>query len=158
MGCLAVWETGDPGSVLWDGCLTRGGRAYTGSSGSFSPDGRLLADSAGYFDRGTSRPFVAVMNARTGAVIARLDQGRDDGSFRRAQYLVKAMRWEDDTHLLLVVADRTLAVIGTAGEIVPLEALVRCNVHTVTCELATIPRRTSPVDTAAYGLVGAPQQ
>jgi hypothetical protein len=43
------------------------------------------------------------------------------------------------------------------SEIQPLEALVRCNVRTVTCELATTPRRTSMTDTAAYGLVGAPQ-
>lgn len=158
VGCLAVWEAGDPSPVLWDGCLTRRGRAYSGSSGTFSPDGRLFADSEGYFDKGTSQPFVVVLNARSGAVVARLDEGRDDGSFRRAQYLVSALRWEDNTHLLLVVADRTLAVIGSAGEIQPLEALVRCDVHTVTCELATTPRRTTPVDTAAYGLIGAPQQ
>ena len=71
---------------------------------------------------------------------------------------MSALRWEDNTHLLLVVAGPDPGRHRQRGEIQPLEALVRCDVHTVTCELATTPRRTTPVDTAAYGLIGAPQQ
>jgi hypothetical protein len=152
--CLAAWHVDDPQSVLWVGCLTRRARFYNGGLSSFSPDGRLFAASAGIPGRGASQPFVAVLDARTGAAIARLDQGRNDGSFRGPQYAVNAMRWEDDTHLLLVVADRTQAVTGRDGAIEPLEALVRCDVRAVSCELATTPRRTSQMGTAAYGLVG----
>jgi hypothetical protein len=104
--------------------------------------------------RGPSRPFVAVMDSRTGRVVARLDEGLDDGGFRGPEYAVSAMRWEDDTHLLLVVADRTEATIGASSEIQPHQALVRCNVHAPTCELATTPRTTSQWKTAPYGLVG----
>jgi hypothetical protein len=153
--CVAAWKVVHPDHVLWDGCLARAGRLYTSDlRGSFSPDGRLLADHTAYLGRGVSQPFIAVIDSQTGAVVARLDQGNDDGSFRGPQYAVQDLKWEDDTHLLLVVADRTLATQGQAHQIQPLEAVVRCDVTTVTCELATPPARTSPGRTAAYGLVG----
>jgi hypothetical protein len=153
--CLAVWNLDHPEAVTWDGCLVRGGRTYSvDTGGSFSPHGRLIATSAWSIARGPSRPFVAVMDSRTGRVVARLDEGRDDGGFRGPEYAVSAMRWEDDTHLLLVVADRTEATIGPSGEIQPHQALVRCDVHALTCELATTPRTTSQWETAPYGLVG----
>lgn len=152
--CLAAWSLDRPTPPLWNGCLERGGRTYSGTGASFSPDGHLLAALATHIGRGESRPFIAVTDTRTGAVTARLDQGRDDGGFRGPEYAVHTMRWEDDTHLLLVVDDRTLAIIGRYGDIQPLEALVRCDVTTLTCELATAPRRTALMATAAYGLVG----
>jgi hypothetical protein len=151
--CPAVWDAANPQPVLWDGCLSRDGFTYSSDDGSFSPDGRLLAMTARR-DRGASHPFVAVVDARTGSIAARLDQGLDHGDFRGPAYGVSALRWEDDTHLLLVVSDRTHATIGRYGDLQPLEALVRCDVRSVTCELATTPRRTSDGETAAYGLVG----
>jgi hypothetical protein len=66
---------------------------------------------------------------------------------------VGGVRWEDHTHLLLVVSDRTHPTIGRYGDLLALQAVVRCDVSSVTCELATVPRRTSPWETAAYGLV-----
>jgi hypothetical protein len=154
--CLAVWDVDHPQGVRWDGCLQREGRVYTvgvESRGAFSPDGRFLA-TVGRQDRGPSRPFMLVTDSLTGEVVARLDEGRDDGSSRGPEYVVNELRWEDDTHLLLVVDDRTLAILGPAHDIEPLEAIVRCDVTVPSCELATTPRRTAPMETSPYGLVG----
>lgn len=132
--CTLVGELGPWRRPLWRHCFWRGDLAYwSGDAGTFSPDGRLLLVTGGSQTNG-ARPFHALLDARTGEPLARFDHGRYGDDRVGAMYQVHGFAFEDDEHVLMVVADRTGR--GRTGSQV---AIVRCDVAT-TCELATEPR------------------
>ena len=122
------------GRPLWRHCFWRGDLAYwSGGLGAFSPDGRLLLVTGGSQTNG-ARPFHALLDAETGQVLARFDHGRYGDDRVGAMHEVHGFAFEDDDHVLLVVADRT-GRQGTRSQV----AIVRCDVEP-SCELATEPR------------------
>jgi hypothetical protein len=136
--CLAVSSGDDPVTPLWQECLLRDGSSYAAIDGSFSPDGRLLLVK-GANNTGGSRPFWAVLDAYSGAVVARFDMGRYGSDRVGAQYEAAQAVFEDDRHVLLTVADRTGQRVEHSRE-----AIVRCDLTTVMCELATRTRAEGP--------------
>lgn len=147
--CLAVSTGDDLVTPVWQECLLRDGASYAAESGSFSPDGQLLLVQGANITAG-SRPFWAILDAHTGEVLARFDMGRYGSDRVGAQYSAAQAVFEDDHHVLLTVADRTGQRVEHSRE-----AIVRCDLTTVTCELATRPRTEGPEFTSRpYRLAG----
>lgn len=90
-GCSGVMDPMS-GDLLWQSC------DYSGLQ--FSPDGRYVTALASYFD-GPGSPSVSVLDARTGKPVVKFEsEGRDVVG-------VSQVVWEDDSSLLIILAEGT---------------------------------------------------
>ena len=150
--CVLAWRADRPESPLWRDCLRVDGAtfgAFDAGGAAFSPDGRLLVVGV----RGTvgkgAPSAVAVLDARRGTVVGELAEGDYLRSAEAPEHQVTRVAFEDHTHLLLAVSDSTY---GTGRR--PFAALVRCELTSVTCRLATAPKPWTPGRVRPYGIVG----
>lgn len=132
--CTALFRATTSTSPLWRHCYWRGDLRYDSSGIQFSPDGELVLASGGQQTAG-ARPYLVVLDARTGAVRTRFDQGKYGSDRVGAMQNVFDSVFEDDRHFLVVVADRAGLRGGWTRH-----AILRCAV-TGGCELATRPVR-----------------
>jgi hypothetical protein len=129
-----MFEAAEFDSPLWRHCYWRGDLRHDGSQVQFSPDGQLVLARGGRPTNG-ARPYLAVLDARSGAVLTRFDEGKYGTDRVGAMHGVYDFTFEDDHHVLVAVADRA-GLRGTSTR----NAILRCAV-TGGCELATTPVR-----------------